>query len=169
MSWKYVFTCTKIMFVSYSVRRKLFSWHCFTHFSKTTAPQQVLFPGKLSTIIIFKLCKFSVNLWTLCFLSYKKYIYPLSVQGDQEKNNPKNLYWINCVGASRYKESVCWNIEEFLLQAVQFVVSKVHYVQYAFSMRYGRLFNNRKECINHILKPSFADIAWSTCNNKEIF
>ena len=39
--------------------------------SKTTAPQQVIF----STIIIFKLCKFNVNLWTLCFLSYKKYIH----------------------------------------------------------------------------------------------
>ena len=40
--------------------------------SKTTAPQHVIFSGKLSTIIIFKLCKFSVNPWTLCFLSYKK-------------------------------------------------------------------------------------------------
>ena len=28
---------------------------------------------KLSTIIIFKLCKFSRNLWTLCFFSYKRY------------------------------------------------------------------------------------------------
>ena len=52
------------------MRRKLFSWHCFDHFPKTTAPQHVIFSGKLSTIIIFKLCKFSVNLWTLCFLSY---------------------------------------------------------------------------------------------------
>ena len=33
--------------------------------------------GKLSTIIIFKLCKFNVNLWSLCFLSCKKYIDPL--------------------------------------------------------------------------------------------
>ena len=44
---------------------------------KTTAPQHVILSGKLSTIIIFKLCKLSVNLWTLCFLSYKKYIHPL--------------------------------------------------------------------------------------------
>ena len=56
---------------------KLFSCHCFTHSPKTRAPQHVMFSGKLSTIIIFKLCKFSVNLWTLCFLSYKKYIHPL--------------------------------------------------------------------------------------------
>ena len=69
------FLHAKIIFVSWSLRRKLFSWHCFTHFSKTTAPQQVIF----STIIIFKLCKFNVNLWTLCLLSYKKYIDPLKV------------------------------------------------------------------------------------------
>ena len=56
------------------MRQKLFSLHCFTHFPKTTAPQHVAFSGKLSTIIIFKLCKFSVNLWTLCFLSYKSYM-----------------------------------------------------------------------------------------------
>ena len=53
------------------MRQKLFSWHCFTHFPKTTVPQRVIFSGKLSTIIIFKLCKFS-------FLSYKSYIDPLS-------------------------------------------------------------------------------------------
>ena len=35
---------------------------CFTHFSKTKAPQQAKFQGKLSTIIIFNLCKFNVNL-----------------------------------------------------------------------------------------------------------
>ena len=40
----------------------------FTQFSKTTAPQKVKFKRKLSTIKIFKLCKFSVNLWTLCFV-----------------------------------------------------------------------------------------------------
>ena len=39
-------------------------WHFFTHFSKTTTPQQVIFSGKLSTVIIFKLLKFSVILWT---------------------------------------------------------------------------------------------------------
>ena len=57
---KWVIQCHENTFshVSWSVRRKLFSWHCFTHFSKTTAPQQVIFSGKLSTIIIFKLCKF---------------------------------------------------------------------------------------------------------------
>ena len=30
-----------------------------------------MFKGKLSTIIIFKLCKFNVNLWTLCFVLHK--------------------------------------------------------------------------------------------------
>ena len=29
-------------------------------------------------IIILKLCKFNVNLSTLCFVSYKKYIEPLN-------------------------------------------------------------------------------------------
>ena len=52
----------------------------FTHFSKTTAPQQVIFSGQLSTIIIFKLCKFSVNLWTLFFFSYKKYLNTLKLK-----------------------------------------------------------------------------------------
>ena len=59
------------------MRQKLFSLHCFTYFPKATAPQHVVFPGKLSTIIIFKLSNFSVNLWTLCFLSYKNYKDPL--------------------------------------------------------------------------------------------
>ena len=54
------------------MRRKLFSWHRFTHFPKTTAPQQVIFSGKLSTFIIFKLCKLSVNLLTLCFFVLQK-------------------------------------------------------------------------------------------------
>ena len=71
MSWEYV---CKLL--------KLFSWHCFTHFPKAAAPQHVIFSGKLSTIIIFKLCKFSVNLWTLCFLSYKSYIDPLNHKND---------------------------------------------------------------------------------------
>ena len=31
------------------------------------------------TTVIFKLRKFSVNLWTLCFLSYKKYIDPFTM------------------------------------------------------------------------------------------
>ena len=52
------------------LRQKLFSWHCFTNFSKTTAPQKVIFYGKLSTIIIFKLCKFNVNPWTLFFFFF---------------------------------------------------------------------------------------------------
>ena len=43
--------------------KNVFSWHCFTHFSKTT--------GKLSTIIIFKRYKFNVNLWTLGFVLQK--------------------------------------------------------------------------------------------------
>ena len=44
----------------------------FINSSKTTAPQQVIFSGKLSTIIIFKLCKFNVNMWTLCFFVLQK-------------------------------------------------------------------------------------------------
>ena len=52
--------------------KNVFSWHCFTQiFSKTTAPQQLIFQGTLSTIIIFKRCKFSVNLWTLCYVLQK--------------------------------------------------------------------------------------------------
>ena len=35
------------------------------------APEQVIFSGTLSTIIIFKRCKFNVNLWTLCFVLQK--------------------------------------------------------------------------------------------------
>ena len=65
------FLHAKIIFVSWSVRRKSFSWHCFNNFSKTTAPPRVRFQGSFLHIIIFKLSKFSVN---LCFLSYKKYI-----------------------------------------------------------------------------------------------
>ena len=37
---------------------------------KSTAPQQVIFKGKLSTNIIFKLCEFNRNLWTLCYQKY---------------------------------------------------------------------------------------------------
>ena len=33
--------------------------------------QQVIFEGKLSNIILFKLCKFNVNLWTVCFVWQK--------------------------------------------------------------------------------------------------
>ena len=48
-----------------------------THFSKTTASQQIIFFNrKLSTIVILKACKFKVNLWTLCFVPYKKYPNP---------------------------------------------------------------------------------------------
>ena len=32
---------------------------CFTHFSLIRTPQSVIFLGKLSTIIIFKPCKFA--------------------------------------------------------------------------------------------------------------
>ena len=72
------------------MRQKLFSLHCFTYFPKATAPQHVVFSGKLSTVIIFKLCTFSVNLWTLCFLSYKSYIPPLReyLQINCEAGNP---------------------------------------------------------------------------------
>ena len=43
----------------------------FSHFSKTTAPQHLIFEGTLSTIIIFKRCKSSVILWTLCIVLQK--------------------------------------------------------------------------------------------------
>ena len=46
--------------------KNVFSLYCFTHF--ITAPPQLIFLGALSTIIIFKLCRFNVNLWTLCFV-----------------------------------------------------------------------------------------------------
>ena len=49
--------------------------HCLTNFSKTTSPHQVIFEGKVSTIIIFKLFKFNVNLQG-CVLCYKKYLDP---------------------------------------------------------------------------------------------
>ena len=45
-------------------------------FSKATAPQQVLFKGKLSIIIIFKLCKFNVNLCTFMFCVVQEYPNP---------------------------------------------------------------------------------------------
>ena len=51
----------------------------FYSFLQTTSPRQVIFSGKLFTIIIFQLSKFSVNLYTLCFLFYKKYKDPLTV------------------------------------------------------------------------------------------
>ena len=58
-----------------------------------TAPQQVIFSGKLSTVIIFKLCKFNVNLWTLWgFFSYKKYI---GCRGRVDKNTELKL-WCFC-------------------------------------------------------------------------
>ena len=60
----------KIIFVSWE--ENYFHDIFFTHFPKTTAPQHVIFSGKLSTIIIFKLCTFSVNLWTLCFFVLQK-------------------------------------------------------------------------------------------------
>ena len=66
MSCENTFLHAKYIFVSWSLRRKLFSWHCFTQFSNSTAPEQVIFSGKLSTKL--QLYKFSVNLWKLCFL-----------------------------------------------------------------------------------------------------
>ena len=74
MPWKWIF----------------FSWHCFTHFPKTTAPPHIIFSGKRSTIIIFELCKFSVNLWTLCFLSYKKYIHLIGLKELHRIGKSKN-------------------------------------------------------------------------------
>ena len=45
-------------------------------FSKTTAPQQVCFQGSFLLSLSSNCVKFSVILWALCFLSYKKYIDP---------------------------------------------------------------------------------------------
>ena len=53
-------TETKIMFVT-----------LFYSFLKNSEPQYVIFEGKRSSIIILKLCKFNVNLWTLCFVLEK--------------------------------------------------------------------------------------------------
>ena len=62
-NFRLMITETKIIFMT-----------LLTHFSKTTVPLHIIYSGKLSTIIIFKLCKFSVNSRTLCFfLSYIKY------------------------------------------------------------------------------------------------
>ena len=51
------------------MKRKIIS-HYFTHFSKTAAPEQLIFEGQLSTIIIFKRRKFNLNLWK-CFVLQK--------------------------------------------------------------------------------------------------
>ena len=56
------------------MRRKLFSWHCFTHFPQNYSTSARNIFRELSALIIFKLCKVSVNPWTLCFMSYKSYI-----------------------------------------------------------------------------------------------
>ena len=55
----------------------------FSFLKNNSTLKQLIFSGKLSTTIIFKLCKFSVNL-SLCFLSYRKYIHPL--MGDTQQD-----------------------------------------------------------------------------------
>ena len=65
---------SKTIYENYFSMYNVLSWHCFTHFSKTTAPQCY---GKLSIILCFKWCKLNGNLSTLCFVSYKKYPDPL--------------------------------------------------------------------------------------------
>ena len=88
---------------------KIILKHCFTHFSKTTAPQQVIFSGKLSAIIIFKLCKFSVYLMTLCFLSNKKYIDPLSVYSDAVVSTRAilEMWWKFSLSTCRWDQERC--------------------------------------------------------------
>ena len=81
-----------------------------THYLKTTSPQQLLFSWKLSAIIIFKLCKFSVNLWTLCFLSYKSYKDPLRRKWE---TNEKSTRWTNIVNVTPF------NHRKVLKQAVR--------------------------------------------------
>ena len=80
-----------------------------TNFSKTTAPRQVIFFEKLSTIIIFKRCKFNVNLWTLCFLSYKKYIDPLKTL-DTIGNCQRQVFSLD-VSQHTHKITNLWKFE----------------------------------------------------------
>ena len=77
------FLHAKIIYVSWSLRWKLLSWHYFYHFINTTAPQQVIFSGKLSTVIILKRCKYNVKLLTLWFMFYTTYPDPLKISGKQ--------------------------------------------------------------------------------------
>ena len=62
--------------MSHDHKTKMIFMTLFYSFLKIYTPQQVIRSGKLSIIIIFKLCKFNVNLLTLCFLSFQKYIDP---------------------------------------------------------------------------------------------
>ena len=55
---------------------RFFLLHDIVLLPKTTVPQQLIFSGKLSTIIIFKLCNFNANLWILCFV-LKLPVFPL--------------------------------------------------------------------------------------------
>ena len=109
------------------MRPKLFSWHCCTHFPKTTAPQPVIFSGTLSTIIIFKLCKFSVNLLTLCFLSYKKYIHPLrQTRCHQMREN--SFVWALRTLHSELPSSLyiyCLHLHTFLFTTAPIITSNV--------------------------------------------
>ena len=58
---------------SVKYQAKIFLWNCFTHFSKTAAPQQVIF----YTIIVLKQCNFNVNLWAFVFCVMQKLPKPL--------------------------------------------------------------------------------------------
>ena len=75
--WLNVFTSFDIYIQTSQFIPELVNTFCmlklrlFLKNSKTTAPRQAIFKGKLSTIISFKLCKFYVNLWTLCFAPTK--------------------------------------------------------------------------------------------------
>ena len=93
------FLHARITVFSGSVRRKWFSWHCFTYFSKTTEPQQVIFSGKLSTIIILKLCKFNVNLWTLCFFVPQKVHRPFKGVEKKKKIKSQNCKALLTLGS----------------------------------------------------------------------
>ena len=67
-------------------------------------------------IIIFKLCKFNVNLWTLCFVSYKKYPDPLTVvywpNDGWNNTGPVNIFskWFHLgpISWSCWAENTAW-------------------------------------------------------------
>ena len=108
----------------------LFLWHCFTHFSKTTAPQQVILSGKLSTIIIFRLCEFNVNLWTSWFLSYKKYPDPLM------------LYITKTVTWYRYASYKNWKITNLSGCVSRKQLKTVHVLSGFVNIHYAHHFNS---------------------------
>ena len=94
MSWKYVFTCVNIFCLVITETRIVFETLFYSFLKKYSTTASPI-SGTLSTIIIFKLCKFNVNLWTLCFFVLQKvhrpFKYFMSTNLDA-----KWLTWIGC-------------------------------------------------------------------------